>query len=78
MEYMNYHRYLATILLLKKAIDVKEGKTTTERSLFFLTFCYMIPALIQSLDSFTKWRFSRVYGNMVRNLVFSQLTLEYK
>jgi hypothetical protein len=74
---MNYHRYLATKLLLMKAIEVKEGKTMTEGSFFVLKFFYMIPALIQSLDSFKKRKFSRVHGNTVRNLVFSQLTLEY-
>jgi len=73
---MNYHRYLATKLLLMKVIEVKEGKMTTGRLLFVLKFCYMIPALIQSLDSFKKWKFSRVHRNMARNLVFSQLTLE--
>ena len=73
---MNYHRYLATKLLLMKVIEVKEGKTTIARSLFVIKFCYMIPALIRSLGSFKKWK-SRVHGNMVRNLVFSQLTLQY-
>jgi hypothetical protein len=68
---------LATKFLLMKVIEVKEGKTTTERLLFVLEFCYMIPALIQSLDSLKKWKSSRVHGNMARNLVFSQLTLEY-
>ena len=46
--------YLTTKLLLMKATEVKERKTTTERTLFVLKFYYMIPALIQSLDSFKK------------------------